>query len=493
MRDHVIFLYGGERVAWRGPPTTTVLQWLRADRRRTGTKEGCAEGDCGACTVIVGRRRAGRVVWSPMNACIAFVPMLDRAVVWSIEDLFSGGEPLHPVQQAMVDRHGSQCGFCTPGFVMSMAALAIARGGAGVDRPRVDQWLGGNLCRCTGYGPIAAAAAEACSKAEPEAVAARRRRDEAAMADLADLPALDMTSDGGRFTAPSTVQDLAKAAATHPKATIVSGATDVGLWVTKQHRALPHLLWTGAIEDARFTTITRNDDTRVWIGAGATHAEAHAAALHPALDDLWLRFAGQQVRSTGTVGGNIANGSPIGDLAPALIALGATLHLRSGDEERALPLEDFFIAYGRQDRQPGEIVVGLTVALPQTASDFAVHKVSKRFDDDISAVCGAFHICVEHGVIRSARIAFGGIAATPKRALSVERALIGQPWTRATIDAALTAFAHDFEPIDDMRASAAYRLRVAQNLLVRTFIERTAPDVATRLSGTGAAFQGAAP
>lgn len=492
MRDDVTFLDNGEPVSWRGAPTTTVLEWLRETRRRTGTKEGCAEGDCGACTVVVGRWRGGRARWQPMNACIALMPMLDRAALWTVEAVSGRDEPLHPVQQAMVDRHGSQCGFCTPGFVMSMQALRLNRSGASVDRHVVDQWLGGNLCRCTGYGPIAAAAMDARRVDEPTAMVDRRRQDEAALGGLQALPPLDLRHGGERFTAPRTVGELAQVAAAHPTATIVSGATDVGLWVTKQHRGLPHLIWTGAVDDTRFIGVREIDDRTVWIGGGVSHADAHAAAFHPALDDLWLRFAGQQVRSTGTVGGNIANGSPIGDLAPAFMALGATAHLRHGEHERRVPLEDFFIAYGRQDRRPGEIVLGVTMQRPRAVEDFGVHKVSKRFDDDISAVCGAFNIHVADGLIQTARIAFGGMAGTPKRAATVEAALTGRPWSRATIDAVLEFFEADFQPIDDMRASAVYRLMVAKNLLVRTFVERTIPGVGTRLTGVRARFSGGA-
>jgi xanthine dehydrogenase small subunit len=251
---------------------------------------------------------------------------------------------------------------------------------------------------------------------------------------------------------------------------------------------LPHIIWTGAIDEGGFTAIRDDGGSAVWIGAGVTHAEAHAAQLHPALDDLWMRFAGQQIRSSGTIGGNIASGSPIGDLAPAFIALGATLHLRRGPEERALPLEDYFLAYGRQDRRPGEIIVGLTVRRPKAVDDVSVHKVSKRFDDDISAVCGAFNIHIEHGTVTSARIAFGGMAATPKRAGAVDAALLGKPWTDATIDAAVQSLTQDFQPISDARASAAYRLIVAQNLLRRVYVERAHSNVQTRLVGARAAF-----
>ncbi len=483
MRDRVTFLLNGERVDLDGiKPTTTLLAWLREVRRLTGSKEGCGEGDCGACTVVVGALVDGVVRYTAVNACIAFVPMLEGRHVLTVESLQGPDGALHPGQQAMVECHGSQCGFCTPGFVMSLYALYL---NGTPTRAPINDALGGNLCRCTGYGPIVAAAERMLAMPRPAWDTARRERDAALLGTLQHGETV-RCQDGHRVMyAPATLDALCDLAAAHPDATLVSGATDVGLWVTKQGRDLPQLIYTGRVPDAAFRAVTFAAG-RVAIGGGVTHAQAMAALAHPAWMELWRRFAGPQVRSVGTVGGNLANGSPIGDLAPGLIALDARIRLRHGSSERAVPLEDFFIAYGRQDRRPGEVVVGVDLREPD--ADFTVHKVSKRFDDDISAVCGAFDIRVERGRIAVVRIAFGGMADIAKRAKAVEAALIGQPWTRVSIDAALPAFAVDFQPISDMRASAEYRLAVAKNLLVRTFIERTTPDVETRLVGADAAF-----
>ena len=482
MRNTVTFLLNGkvERVADIAP-TTTLLQWLRRQRQLTGTKEGCAEGDCGACTVVVGRLDGDSVRHDAINACIQLMPMLDGASVTTVEGVAAGNGDLHPCQQALVEMHGSQCGFCTPGFVMSLYAMYLGT----VDVPSdaaIDGALAGNLCRCTGYGPIVAAAKRMFALPRPVGEDAGREREQRLLHEIAHAETLCIDGADRRMFVPATEDELARLYLDHPDAVLVAGATDVGLWVTKRDRPLPTTIHVGRVAMQAGSGVA----DQVWLSATATHAQAARAIGDrlPALGELWRRFAGAQVRNAGTVGGNIANGSPIGDLPPALIALDAKLHLRRGDEQRVLPLEDFFVAYGKQDRRPGEYVRGVSLALPATVrEDFACHKVSKRFDDDISAVCGAFNIRVDAGVVTAARIAFGGMAGVPQRAKAVEAALVGRSWTRATVDAALAAFETDFVPISDARASAQYRMAVAKNLLVRTFIERTQPSVATRLAG----------
>jgi len=441
----IAFLLNGEPVSLDiADPTRTLLDWLREDNGLTGTKEGCNEGDCGACTVMVQDEAGVRA----LNACILFLPQLHGKAVRTVEGLGQGG--LHPVQDAMIEHHGSQCGFCTPGFVMSMAA------GHAQGRKDHDNVLAGNLCRCTGYAPIIRAAQAAESAPVPAWVAS----DAAALAGLAG-------TDTETF-APASSDALAAWYEANPDATLVAGATDVGLWVTKQLRALPKVAFLSRCED-----LTRIEVTGGTIRAGAMVRmepfRRFIADRHPSYAEMIRRYGSEQVRQAATLGGNIANGSPIGDNPPALIALGATLHLRKGDARRDLPLEDFFIAYGRQDRQPGEFVEA--VSFPASAPGLRVWKLSKRFDQDISAVCGAFNLTIAEGTITAARIAFGGMAATPKRAAAVEAALVGKPWTEATIEAALPAFGQDFTPLTDMRASADYRLTAAPNLLRRYFAE----------------------
>ena len=429
----VAFRLNGTPVRVDCAPTTTLLDWLRDTRQLQGTKEGCNEGDCGACTVMVTDAGGARA----LNACILFLPQLDGMAVRTVEGLAGPDGAMHPVQAAMVAHHGSQCGFCTPGFVVAMA-VAHLNG----DRDH-DTVLAGNLCRCTGYAPIVRAAAAAEAVAVPEWVR-------------------DWVAGAGE----QSLDDFAAWYLANPEAVLVAGATDVGLWVTKQLRELSPVAFLGGIAElARIEPM--GDGLRV--GAGVTIAALLAAVrgLHPSFAELLRRFASVQIRNAATIGGNIANGSPIGDGPPALMALGARLHLRRGDARRELALEDFFLDYRKQDRLPGEFVEAVT--FPATAPALRCYKISKRFDQDISAVCGCFNVTLAAGIVSKARIAFGGMAGIPKRAVAVEAALLGQPWTFSTITAAKRAFARDFQPLSDMRASADYRLVVAENLLTRYY------------------------
>ncbi|NBD30463.1 MAG: xanthine dehydrogenase small subunit [Alphaproteobacteria bacterium] len=452
---NITFLLNGETVHAEAPATRTLLDWLREDRGLTGTKEGCNEGDCGACTVMVTDGSGPRA----LNACILFLPQLHGKSVRTVEGLAAPDGTLHPVQQAMIDHHGSQCGFCTPGFVVSMATAHAA------GRTDHDDVLAGNLCRCTGYAPIIRAARAAEGAPAPAHIA----EDGNGLAGRA--PVQDATA-GAPFL-PATADALADWYAAHPDATLIAGATDVGLWVTKDLRDLAPVAFLSRCADLGDIADTGE---YLRIGAAATMTDVLAALrpLHPSYAEMVRRYGSEQVRNAATLGGNIANGSPIGDNPPALIALGARLHLRHGQTRRELPIEDFFLDYGKQDRQPGEFVEAVTI--PKTAPALRCYKISKRFDQDISALCGCFNVTVAEGVVTGARIAFGGMAGIPKRAAATEAALAGQPWTTQTLAAASAALAEDFQPLTDMRASAAYRLEVAQGLLIRYFED---------LAGTG--------
>jgi len=479
MTDIAFHLNGTQVCLVDVPPTQTLLDWLREERALTGTKEGCNEGDCGACTVMVTDGDGPRA----LNACILFLPQLHGKSVRTVEGLTAPDGTPHPVQTAMVTHHGSQCGFCTPGFVVSMVAAHT------VGRTDHDTVLAGNLCRCTGYAPIIRAAEAAASTPIPEWLALETATPiicsqiSSGGPGGGKPPGSLIASGGGRQPPgslivsegntqplsayhPTTTDELATWYTANPNATLIAGATDVGLWVTKQLRDLGQVAFLGGIADLK--TIHKTETT-LKVGAGVT-INALMAAVGPSLPsfaELLRRYASDQIRNAATIGGNIANGSPIGDAPPALIALGATLHLRKGSIRRDMPLEDFFIEYGKQDRLPGEFVEA--VSFPTNAPALRCYKLSKRFDQDISAVCGGFNVTIENGTITAARIAFGGMAGTPKRSTGAEAALLGKPWALETIHAARAAMARDFTPLSDMRASAQYRSQTAGNMLIRYF------------------------
>ena len=474
MREGVRFLLNGEAVALADvDPRVTLLDWLREARGLKGTKEGCNEGDCGACTVGVTRLEGGVPRRRAVNACIQLLPMLDGAAVTTVEAL-AGPHRLHPAQQAMAVCHGAQCGFCTPGIVMSLWA---GFDGPAEGRAAQCDRLAGNLCRCTGYGPILEAAEVMRDLPPPD-----WERDLGP--GLAALPGggFRLAGGGAEAWAPGTEAELAEVLAARPDALLVAGATDVGLWLTKRLERPGALVFLHRV--VGFDRVVETPEG-VEIGAGATWTDAASALgrLAPDLGELVRRFASVQVRNSATVGGNVANGSPIGDGSPALMALGARAVLRSAAGEREVALEDFFLGYGRQDRRAGEYLAALRAPRPSAGTLVRVWKVSKRFDQDISAVLGAFAVRIEDGRVARARIAFGGMAAVPKRARAVEAALEGRAWTDATVRAALPAFAEDFRPIDDLRASATYRLTVARNLLVALHDESRPGAAPVRLAG----------
>ena len=479
----VRFLLGGEEVEVADvSPAKSVLNFLREDLRRKGTKEGCAEGDCGACTVVLGELAGDEVRLRAVNACIQFVPTLDGKALYTVEDLRRDGA-LHPVQQAMVDCHGSQCGFCTPGFVMSLwnvYADCVTASGCS-KRPGETELrtaLTGNLCRCTGYRPILEAGQRMFDYTPVHL-------DRAALAQklkgLQRSDALAYKHGNRRFFAPRTLAQLVELRAAHPRATILAGCTDVGLWVNKQLRDIGDILYVGEV--AELKRLEKRADVLV-IGAAVSLTDAYAALneLYPQLREMWERFASVPIRNAGTLGGNVANGSPIGDSMPGLIALGARVVLQSVRGARTIALEDLYVDYMKKSMAPDEIVAAIEVPLPAADGlQFRTYKLAKRYDSDISAVCAAFAVRVQAGRIAHVRVAYGGVAATPKRAAATEQALLGQPWNDTTARGAMAALERDFQPLTDMRASAQYRSATARNLLYRFFLE-TRADGAARLA-----------
>ena len=484
-------------------PTRSVLEWLREDAHCTGTKEGCNEGDCGACTVVIGELAApgtpgaiGGLTLQTVNACIQFLPTLHGKALFTVEDLkgqcAATAQPeaparkhdkhpvqrLHPVQQAMVECHGSQCGFCTPGFVMSLWSTYEHHQDAGTQptRQQLADDLSGNLCRCTGYRPILDAGQRMFDLPGARLDTAPVM---AALASLAREDAFHYTAPLGQrtdhFHAPRTLDELAALRLQMPQAQLLAGSTDVGLWVNKQFRDLGDILYVGDV--AEMKTIAERDGA-LCIGAGASLEAAWSALAQraPSLTDVWLRFASPPIRHAGTMGGNVANGSPIGDSPPVLMALDAQIELRQGERVRRMPLQDFYVDYMKNRLEPGEFVQGLAVPLAAFGRQVRAYKISKRFDCDISALCAGFAITLDGDAVADIRLAFGGMAGIVKRAAGAEAALLGQPWNAASVKAAQAALAEDFQPLSDMRASAAYRLQVAQNLIQRLWLETRAVD-----------------
>jgi xanthine dehydrogenase small subunit len=496
--DPIRFVLDGEIRTIEGvAPTTTVLNYLRESLGRTGTKEGCAEGDCGACTVVLGELAGERVRFRAVNACIQFVPALDGQELITVESLKGADGSLHPVQRAMVDCHASQCGFCTPGFVMSLFALYKTRGDP--SRAEVGDALAGNLCRCTGYRPIVDAGIRMydygagredrhqhwmncsfSSAADREITQSEREMIERLRA-IRRRATLVVRHGAATFYAPATLKELAALREAHPDARMLAGGTDVGLWVTKQHRELPTILYVGNIDEMKEI---RETEAGLEIGAAASLTDAYDAicARHPEIAELYRRFASPPIRNAGTLGGNVANGSPIGDSMPVLMVMGASLVLRKGKRSRELPLDEFYLAYQKTALEPGEFVE--CIRLPRRVPNalLRTYKISKRFDQDISAVCGAFRLVLDRGCVADARIAYGGMAATPKRASAAERALAGREWNEGAAHAAMDALGDDYAPITDMRASGAYRKRVARNLLYRFWLETSGRKAATRVA-----------
>ena len=465
MRGYIQFILDGEVIREsRLDPTMTVLQYLRERKIRTGTKEGCAEGDCGACTVVLCELVDGKIRTRSVNACILFMGTLDGKELRTIESIGTPDAP-HEIQKLVAEKHGSQCGFCTPGIVMSLYAAQAE--GTPKTRDNIDEALAGNLCRCTGYGPIIDAALSMSNKTET-------LDNKAQLKSLTHNEMIALTANiygtTKRFLIPSSLSQLAKSLSNYPDAVLLAGGTDIGLWVTKHHKVLDTVIYLGNVTE--LNNIVQSAEA-ITIGASVSYADAipELGVFYPDMDTVMRRIGAAQIRNLGTLGGNIANGSPIGDMPPLLIAAGAELVLHSSNGERTIALEDYFLDYGKQDLHVGEFVSKIIVPKTGEHQHYFAYKISKRFESDISALCMGMSFDIKDGICSNVRIAYGGMAATPKRAKHVEAALENKQWNEANTRKAMAALTQDFAPIDDMRASKDYRMQVAQNLILKAWLE----------------------
>ena len=461
------FILDGERIELDVvDPTRTLLQFLREDMRRMGSKEGCAEGDCGACTVVVAELDDDGLRHRAINACIQFLPTLDGKALFSVESLKLADGSLHPVQQSMVDHHGSQCGFCTPGFIMSM--FALYHNNPAPTRADINDALSGNLCRCTGYRSIV----DACQHMYTDY--ARVELDEpglvAKLRELQRERSFSVELEAAQYHAPATLAELAGLYLEHPEARILAGGTDVGLWVTKQLRELPAVIYIGNVAELKSVVV---GDQGIEIGAAVTLTDAFDSIVphYPEFDEMFRRFASLPVRNAGTLVGNVANGSPIGDSMPALMAVSTRVRLRRGDAQRELALEDLYLDYMKNAMREGEFIESIVIPPRADETRLRCYKLSKRYDQDISAVCAVFALRLDGERISEIRIALGGMAAIPKRALKTEQSLLGERWDESTVRTAMSSLCEEFTPMSDMRASAAYRSRATANLLYRFYLE----------------------
>ncbi|MBD1577528.1 xanthine dehydrogenase small subunit [Vibrio sp. S11_S32] len=450
-------------------PNMTVLNYLRTELNKTGTKEGCGSGDCGACTVVLGELVDGQLQYRSVNSCLTFVSSLHGKQLITVEDLHQKSS-LHPVQKALVDFHGSQCGYCTPGFIMSMFALSKNKPNA--NKEEVMESLAGNLCRCTGYRPIVDAALSISNEKPLLDQFAQLEQQTIAKLEKIEQKTAPMVQGNLTSFSPTTTAELADLYLRHPQAKLVAGGTDLALEVTQFHRDIETLINITGVSDMK--TISETEQNIV-IGSNLPISDCYAtlANYYPDFGQLLHRFASLQVRNQGTIGGNVANASPIGDTPPLLIALNAQITLRKGNQTRTLPIDEYFINYKVTAQQESEFIEKIIIPKPlDPNAQFGAYKLSKRLDDDISAVCGAFNLVIENEVVVDARVVFGGMAAIPKRAALCEKALIGKAWNKQTVEAAMEEMAQDFEPLSDFRASKEYRSKTACNMLMRFFLEQ---------------------
>ena len=464
--DTIQFLFNNKILKIKNPdPNKTLLNYIRNDLKMTGTKEGCAEGGCGACTIVLGELNKNKIVYKAINACISFLPILNGKQLILIEDL-SIGNDLHPVQDAMIKFHGSQCGFCTPGFTMSL--FSMHKNNKSVNNDIVEEALSGNLCRCTGYRPIIDAAKSLNNKNDHDKFKKKQNKT-IKLLKIIKSTDIEITNREKKFFAPKSITNLKKILNKYPDAKILSGGTDLSLEVTKFRKEIKTIISLNSIEKLNFIKKNKN-----LLEIGATTSlfdfqkfiKKYFADFH----DILKRYGSLQIRNVGTIAGNIATASPIGDTLPILLTLDAKVIVQGINKKKIFPLSDFFISYRKTKLKKGEFIYSIKIPINKE-NIFKAYKISKRFDDDISSVCGSFSFLIKKNKITKAAIAYGGMSEIPKRASIIEKKLINSDFSENTFNKAINLINKDFSPIDDMRASRNYRLSVAKNLLLKAFHE----------------------
>ena len=465
--DTIQFLFSNQIYKIKNPdPNKTILSYVRDDLKKTGTKEGCAEGGCGACTIVLGELQKNKIIYKAINACIAFLPTLNGKQLILVEDLIGNNQKLHPVQEAMVKFHGSQCGFCTPGFTMSL--FSMYKNNRSVNKDIVDEALSGNLCRCTGYRPIIDAAKSLNNKIDLDHFKKNQNRTINLLKKI-QISEVEINNKGKRYFAPKTIINLKKILKKYPNAKILSGGTDLSLEVTKLRKEIKTIVSLNSLENLNFIKKNKN---YIEIGATTSLIEFQNFIKKYFTDfyEVLKRYGSLQIRNVGTIAGNIATASPIGDTLPLLLTLEAKVVVQGINKIKTFSLNEFFVSYRKTKLKKGEFIYSIKIPIIKD-SIFKAYKISKRFDDDISSVCGSFIFSIQNNKIKKAVIAYGGMSEIPKRASAIENRLLNSEFSENTFEKAVNLINKDFSPLDDMRASKNYRITVAKNLLLKAFHE----------------------
>jgi xanthine dehydrogenase small subunit len=465
--NSIQFIYNNKICSVENPdPNKTVLEYIRNDLKKNGTKEGCAEGGCGACTVVLGELKDRKLIYKSINSCISFLPSIDGKHLILIENLISKKNELHPIQEAMVKFHGSQCGFCTPGFVMSL--FSMYKNYSKFDKEIIEETLSGNLCRCTGYRPIVDAAKSLNNKKDDD----HFKKDQKKIINLLkkiNNNELKIFYKNKKYYSPKSLSNLKKIISKNPNINFLSGGTDLSLEVTKLRGEIKNIIYLNSVKELKFVNKKRNF---IEVGAGVSLHDFQNIIKSYYLDfyNILKRYGSVQIRNVGTIAGNIATASPIGDTLPLLLSLDSVVKIQTNNLIKLIPLNKFFISYRKTKLKKGEFVYSVRIPINKQ-NHFKAYKISKRFDDDISTVCASFNLLIKKDKILEAKIAYGGMSDIPKRATSIEKKLTNSVFNEKLFLNAQSLIEKDFSPINDMRASRNYRIDIAKNLLMKFFYE----------------------